>query len=139
MAQLPANARPLYRICTRKSRLGFGKYGELYTVGDILKIDPHYLVWCYTAMEQISFASDILEELGVAPIKKPGTDKDAYFEWTRARSAQYTQEERMHGAAKKKLREKSRAVANLMAAKRSTSFTKGQLQAINHGHIKKIR
>ena len=136
MANLPENSRPLYRICTRKSRLGFGKYGELYTVGDILKVDPPYLVWCYTAMEQISFTADILEELGIAPIKKPGTDKDAYFAWRRERSAQFTPEERMHGAYKKKLREKSRAVAELMAAKRSTSLTKGQLQAINHGHIK---
>lgn len=87
-------------------------------------------------MEQISFAPDILEELSIAPIKKPGTDKDAYFAWRRERSAQFTAEERMHGAAKKKLREKSRAVAELMAAKRDTSFTKGQLQAVNHGHIK---
>lgn len=136
MAQLPANSRPLYRICTRKSRLGFGKYGDSFTVGDIIKIDPPYIVWCYTAMEQISFASDILEELGVAPIKKPGTNKDAYFEWTRARSAQFSIEERMHGAVKKKAREKSRAVGRLMAAKRSTTYTKGQLQAINHGHFK---
>lgn len=134
--ELPANSRALYRICTRKSRLGFGKYTDLYTVGDILKIDPVYLVWVYTACEKISFTQDILDELGLPKIVKPGVDKDLYFTWHRERSAGFTEEERMHGAVKKKAKERAKAIGRLMDAKKYTTFTKGQLQAINHGHKK---
>lgn len=134
--ELPANSRPLYRICTRKSRLGFGKYTDFFTVGDILKIDPAYIVWVYTACEKVSFAQDILDELGLPKIAKPGVDKDLYFTWHRERSAQFTPEERMHGAAKKKARAKQKAIGRLVAAREATSFSKGQLQAMNHGHLK---
>lgn len=137
MAQLPEYSRPLYRICTRKSRLGFGKYSDLYTVGDILKADPKYIVWAYTSCENISFAQDILDELNLPLIKKPGTDKDVYFDWLRSRSAQFSKEERMHGAAKKKMREKKSAIASYIRVRNSVSLSKGQLQAINHGHFKK--
>ena len=136
MAQLPANARPLYRILTRKSRLGFGKYSDLYTVEDILKINPRYIVWVYSAFDKISFAPDILEELGCRQISKPGKDEEVSREWDRARSAQYTREERFHGWQKKKARLKAHAVVRLVTATRETTYTKGQLQAINHGHTK---
>ena len=44
MAELPQNSRALYRICTKKSVIGFGKYADL-TVGDVLKIDKQYIVY----------------------------------------------------------------------------------------------
>lgn len=135
MGQIPANSVALYRICTEKSVLGFGKYADL-KVGDILKIDEEYIVWAYASLEKISFHRDILDRLGLPTIPKPGTETKVLFDWRRRRSAKYSEEERMHGAFIKKIGKKREAKAKLIRAERSTYRSRGELQAINHGHRK---
>lgn len=132
MAELPNNSRALYRICTEKSRIGFGKYADL-TVGDVLKIDKGYIVYLYYSAPKFSLHASILERLEMQPIAKPGTSEDELRAWRRKESAKYTAEERMHGWMKKRARIKRNAVGALMRAKEAARFTKGQLQAINHG------
>ncbi len=138
MADLPKNSVALYRICTRKSVLGIGKYADL-PIGDILKIDPEYVVWAYAALEKISLHKEIIAELGIREIKKPGVDMEVLWEYRRKISERFTAEERMHGAAKRKSGKRAEAYARLMAAKRENQHlsTKGHLQAVNQGHIKK--
>lgn len=132
MAELPQNSRALYRICTKKSVIGFGKYADL-TVGDVLKIDKQYIVYLYYSVPKFSLHQSILDELEMPAIPKPGTSEDALKAWNRAESAKYTAEERMHGWIKKRNRIKRNAVGRLIRAKDAERFTKGQLQAINHG------
>lgn len=134
--KLPQNSRPLYRICTKKSRLAFGKYADL-TVGDALKIDEDYIVWLYFCKPDFSLHRDILDELGIIPIEKPGTDEAALKEYRWKKSQQFTEEQRMHGYFKKRNLLKRRAIGRLMAAKDAARMTKGQLQSLNHGHGKK--
>lgn len=138
MAELPKGAVALYRIMTRKSVLGFGKFSDL-PIGDILKIEPSYVVWAYASFDKISLHKDIIEELGIREIKKPGHDMTVLYEWEKARSAQFTKEERMHGALKKKIGRKKQAIAILKRVERDNAYygeNKARLQAINHGHIK---
>lgn len=135
MAQIPTDAVARYRICTEKSLLGFGKYADL-PVGDILKIDEEYIVWAYAFKEKISFKKEILERLGVREIEKPGTDESVLWDWKKKREEGYTKEQRLHGVFAKARGKKKQAIAILRRACRETSFTKGQLQANNHGHIK---
>ena len=130
--KLPANSRPLYRILTEKSPLNFGKYGDL-TLGDILKVDEEYCVWMYANMPNISFHQRILDALGLPKINKPGICPQVLYDWKEKREQQYTEEERLHGKFAKARWRKKEAVARLLEAKRKTTFTKGQLQAINHG------
>ena len=135
MAQLPPNSVAIYRICTEKSLLGFGKYEDL-PVGDILKVDEEYIVWVYANCEKVSFKKEILDALGVRQIQKPGIDPDILREWKRKQSEQFTEEERKHGAYAKYWGRKRAAKANLARVERSVRRTKGELQAINHGHRK---
>ncbi|MBR1690578.1 MAG: hypothetical protein IJ713_07605 [Oscillibacter sp.] len=111
MSGVPAGCVVRYRICTGKSILGFGKYADL-RVGDILA------------------------GLRLPSIEKPGTDPEAFYAWKRKRSEGFTEEERMHGAFIKARGKRAMAVAKLIRAEKETRFTKGQLQAINHGHRK---
>jgi hypothetical protein len=135
MAQLPPNAVPLLRICTKKSRLGFGQYSDL-TVGDIMRLDPQYLVWCYGHFDKISFCDEILTELEIPPIPKPGTDERLVWRWCDARAAKFTEEEKFHGRVKKARMMKGRRMSQYISVKNATYQSKAELQAINHGHLK---
>lgn len=67
----------------RDYRLPFGIM-RARKVSDLLSWGPkwkNYLGWLYFNSENISFSTDILEELGIAPIDKPGTNLEAYKEW----------------------------------------------------------
>lgn len=136
MANLPENARALYRIMADKSRLGFGKYSDM-TVRDVIKIDPPYLAWAYYCLANVSLKPEILEELGLEPIAKPGTDEARLKAWKRKRSEGYTEEERLHGYYKIYRKQRSKAIGGYLRVRNATSFSKAQLQAINHGHMKK--
>ena len=131
----------LYRILTEKSRLGFGKFGVL-TIKDILTIDKgEYLAYCYYCISKISFTDTILESIGVTDrIAKPGIDKAKFQAWQKARrqaiSAQLSEEQRLHGRFVWYNRGRRRDKAALAKAERETSYTKAQLQSINHGHMK---
>lgn len=135
MAKLPPNAVPLYRICTKKSRLGFGQYSDL-VVGDIMRLDPQYIVWCYGHYDKISFCDEILTELEIPKIPKPGTDELLVWKWRDAQSAKFTEEERFHGRVKKARMMKGRAIARCINVEKATYQSKAELQAINHGHLK---
>lgn len=131
---LPANCRPLYRILTKKSKLGFGKYADL-TVGDVMKINPPYLEYLYYCHEQISFCKEIMEELDLEPIAKPGKDEERLKERDRAKSAKYTAEQRMHGWMKIRRTNKKIAILKMLDAEKKANYTKEILQAGNHGHF----
>lgn len=131
--KLPAGSRPLYRILTEKSPLNFGKYAD-FKLGDVLKINEEYVVWLYAMTPQISLHRDILERLGLPAIKKPGTDEQVLKDWKRREREKYTEKEQLHGRYAMLRKIKRQKVARLMEAKQAGSFTKGQLQAINHGH-----
>ena len=131
--KLPANSRPLYRILTEKSPLNFGKYGDL-TLGDVLKVDEEYCVWMYANMPNISFHQRILDALGLPKIDKPGICPQVLWDWKKKIEAEYTAEQQRNGRFAKARGKRKEAVARYLEAKRATSFTKGQLQAINHGH-----
>ena len=134
--KLPQNSRPLCRICTKKSRLAFGQYADL-TVGDVLKVNEDYIIWLYYCKPDFSLHKDIIEELGLIPIPKPGTDENALHEYRHKIRMQYTDEEALHGWMKKKRLIEKKKVGRMLAVKKATSFTKGQLQSMNHGHGKK--
>lgn len=131
--KLPANSRPLYRICTKKSRLGFGKYADM-TVGDVLKLQPEYIVYLYAMKPDFSLHADILAELGLRAIHKPGTDEEVLHEYRIAQREGLTDEQIMHGKYKRKLLKQRKAVGKLLAARQYTTFRKGELQSANHGH-----
>lgn len=134
MANLPAGSHALYRIMTEKSVIGFGKYADM-RVGDILKVDPTYIAWAYFSCSMVSFKKEILEDVGITTaISKPGTSEEAFKEWKRKQSEGYTEEERQHYHYAHVRAQKGAALARLCDAKRATTFTKGQLQALNHGH-----
>lgn len=137
MAELPQNAVALYRIMSEKSYLGFGKYGDL-PVGDILKIDPEYIVWVYACKEKCSFSKEILEKLGVREVKKPGIDPGALYEWKDKQEEGFTEEQIMHGRMIRNKGKKAQARANLIRVEKynRVTGTKGALQAVNHGHRK---
>ena len=132
-AKLPEGSRALYRIMTEKSTLGFGKYADL-KVGDVIKVDPSYIVFAYYKLSNVSFSKQILEQLNIKPIDKPGTSEKGLLEWKRERDKQFTPEERrirwMHFC----VRGKKVSIAKLCQVQRSTHLTKGELMAINHGH-----
>lgn len=135
MPELPKNSVALYRICSEKSTLGFGKYADL-PVGDILKIDRQYIVWCYAHYDKISFKHEILESLGCRIIPKPGHDEEIMHEWCRAESAKYSREQQERGYYKRLRGKRAEAYAKLHRAEKETYYTKAQLQAINHGKMK---
>ncbi len=133
MAQLPAGAVALYRIMTEKSVPGFGKYADL-PVGEILKVDPDYVVWLYATYDKISLKKELIERLGIREIKKPGNDPEVLKEYLRAKSAGYNREERAHYFMKKAKGRRAQDYAKYIRAREAAAFTKGELQAINHGH-----
>ncbi len=134
MATLPPNSVALLRICTEKSRLGFGKYGDL-TVGDILKVDRKYVAYIYYNIEKVSFKKDILEDLHITPIAKPGKDKEAWWAWEREYESSFTEEQQLHGRFQRARVRKAVQRARLVREIRATSYSKRDLQAINHGHM----
>ena len=135
MANLPPNSVALYRILTEKSVVGFGKYADM-TIHDVLCVDEEYVVWLYAAKEKISLCRALKERFGLPDIPKPGVNMQVFYDYKDRISAQFTAEERMHGAFKKKMGKRAEARAILCDVKRQVTFTKGELQSMNHGHGK---
>lgn len=137
MPELPPNSRPLYRILTEKSRPGFGKYTD-FTVSDILKVQPSYIAYLYFQHPQISFKEEILQKASITRrIAKPGTDIEGYREWERQQRQGLTPEQIRNGKIKRARLKKKKALGAYLNARKAEAFTKGQLQAINHGHPNK--
>jgi len=131
--KLPPNCRPLYRILTEKSKLGFGKYADFF-VGDILKIDEQYIVWLYCSNPQISLHKDILDRLGLPQIQKPGVDDDVRKEWNRNKASQYTREQQEHYHYHLYRKRKKKAICKMLQGQSESHYSKEQLKAINQGH-----
>ena len=132
--ELSQNTVTTLRVLSRKSKIGFGKHHDL-TVADLLIADRQYLIWLYYNNAMISFASDIVDELELIPIAKPGTDKAAHREYRKRQSEKYTEEERLHWRYRKSQISRSVAKSKLARVITATSFSKGELQAINHGKL----
>ena len=126
----------LLRVLTKKSKIGFGKHADM-TVGDIIICDNGYIAWLYYNMAGITFCNEILDEFGFVRIDKPGTDKDAQREWRMRQSEDYTDEERLHYKFRHHQIQRKVAKRRLSVAIGKENLSKGQLQAINHGHFRK--
>lgn len=123
------------RVLTKKSKLGFGRYRD-WTVADILIQKPSYIPWVYYCVSGISFCEEILQYLHIENrIQKPGYDEAAYREYQRALTETFTKEERDHHFWQVAKVRKRKAKAALAREITKTSFTKGELQAINHGKL----
>jgi hypothetical protein len=73
---------PTLRILTRKSKLGFGKYGD-YTVQELLNLRMYLvLISPYYKLTSINYIEDVLIELKITEkyrIEKPSSNKEAYY------------------------------------------------------------
>ena len=123
----------LLRVLTKKSRLGFGKHADM-TVADVIACHKSYISWLYYNMAGITFCEEILDEFEFVRIAKPGTSRDAEREWRKNQSAKYSDEERTHYNFRKSQIKRKVAKGRLAIAIGQETLTKGQLQAINHGH-----
>lgn len=130
---IPQNAVTKLRIMTRKSKFSFGKFKD-ETVENVIRLQRAYIAFCYYSIESISFADDILDELKIARIQKPGKDEEALNEYQREISSQYTREERFHGWMKRKNIQRKMAYAQKSRTIREVFETKGARQTKNHGH-----
>lgn len=131
---LPQGAIAKLRVLTKKSRIGFGKHHDK-TVADILICDKTYIAFAYYNIQHISFCDEILDEMELIRIDKPGKSDETFKAWRRAQSDKYTEEERRHGWMIHKRISKKAAKAKAVRSERYVSFTKGELQAINHGKM----
>ena len=70
---------PILRILSRKSTLGFGKYGDL-SIQQLLDLRKgQYIRWVYYNFEGITFQDDILKEASIFDndkISKPGRNPE---------------------------------------------------------------
>ena len=130
---IPQNAVTKLRIMTRKSKFSFGKFKD-ETVENVIRLQRAYIAFCYYSIESISFADDILDELEIDRIQKPGKSEDALTEYQRKVSGQYTREERFHGWMKRKNIQRKMACAQKSRTVREVFETKGAMQTKNHGH-----
>ena len=124
----------LLRTLTGKSVMWFGKYEGL-KVQQI--IDLHYkdyLRWLYYNVAGITFTKDVLIAItinGERTILKPGVAPEKHqqvFEENRKNMHLFTKN---HNDRIMRIRAKTR----LIDACHSVSFTKGQLQAVNHSKM----
>ena len=112
---------PTLRTLTRKSKLGFGKWKK-HTVQEVLNHKKHQvLVYAYYHLTSINFTEDILTELKITEdyrLKKPGSNNEEYV--------RLLKENTYIPFMKHNIK--------FMAVNKKTYFTKGQLQAKNHGY-----
>ena len=70
-----------------------------------------------------------------SPTREEASDEDAYREYQRERTARYSKEERDHYFWRKSQRNRKIKKAKQVRVERATSFSKQELQAINHGKM----
>ena len=125
------------RVLTRKSKFKFGKYSDM-TVRDVLICAPYYIARTYYYCANISFADDILDEMQIMErLSKPSKDPDAYLRWLRAKSRQYSDEEREHNRFIQWHKQKKKAKAAYTRARiyEDAASRKGILQTRNQGKM----
>lgn len=126
------------RRCTMKSRIGFGKYAAC-TIAEVLHTDPSWIRQLYYTVETIDFTDDVKEAALIrVTIDKPGISEEAWVEnraiITAELRAAMTDEERLKYWAHRKKVERSRRKTATMKDYFATRMSKGQMQAVNHGH-----
>lgn len=134
--KMPDNAVARYRIMTEKSVLGFGKYGDL-PIGEIMKVDREYLVWTYFHFDKISYHERILGQLGCRRIAKPGHDDRELREYNKARFDALTDDRKQIVRFSIANGKRKHAKSKLYQAIDDTYYSKRQLQAINHGKMRR--
>ena len=135
--KIPQNSVTTLRVLTKKSKIGFGRNADL-TVADVIIIDKSYIAWMYYNMANISLRDDILEELRMEKVDKPGKNEELFRSWCRAESEKYSDEERFRGAMKKKRIKANMEKAERYRERNAATLSKGQMQAANHGKMKLI-
>ena len=129
---IPQNAVTKLRILTKKSKMGFGKFSDM-TVSDVLIAKKDYIPFVYYNIAPVSFSDDIIDELKMTRIPKPGTNKDVWYAYKKAVSDQFTPEQREHGRLKRYQIRKSIERAALARAISDEDVSRGALQSKNHG------
>lgn len=122
---------------TRKALIGWGKYKD-YTVEQLITALPQEIVWLYYHVEWMTFTDDILDEVKIFEherIEKPGIDQEMFEKrlnnFIRSRYKNKDIANFVVAAKEKKRRRRA-----LQIVEESVNFTKGQLQAMNHGHMR---
>jgi hypothetical protein len=140
------------RKMTLKSKFTDGKYKGC-SVEKVVSTNPQYIQYVYYNYPKIDFSDDVfgMMKMSIKRINKPGIDVDYFYSITRGQKtvADKTEAEllkmingiRMNGGIvhpqiialyyEKKARKQDKENVN------SETITKKQLQAINHGKIKK--
>ena len=129
---IPSNAVTKLRILTKKSKMGFGKFADM-TVSDILIAKKDYIPFVYYNIAPVSFSDDIIDELKMVRIAKPGTNKDIWYAYKKAISDQFTPEQREHGRFKMYQNRKSIGRAALARAIKAEDSSRGARQTKNQG------
>lgn len=130
--------RILKRTLTERSTLGFGEFAGV-SIRSIINVKYTYIGWIYYNYEIIDFNDDIKRELRLIEIPKPGIAPKVYADWIRKYGEKLTDEEKMHGVAKKRAGAARAAKVRLAAAEYAGSLSKRVLQGINQGRIKPPR
>ena len=116
---------PTLRTLTRKSKLGFGTYGDL-TVQRILDMYmPLALVTPYYTITNINYTEDILLELKITEeyrIEKPSSNRDEYYRF------------REENGYPLKTRGAGRLGADKLRLSQRNWLKKEELQRKQHGH-----
>lgn len=111
---------PTLRTMTRKSKMSFGKYKDK-TVQEMLDLKRNLdLISPYYKLTSINYTEDILNELKITKqyrIKKPSANKEMYYKFLNKNGYEL----RVRGQGADKLK------------KQTKSFSKSQLQGMNHG------
>ena len=127
----------LLRTMTRKSTFSGGQYNGV-TVQSVINLGitgKEYVIYSYFQMSMISFADDILLELGITEefkINKPGKDITAKWKY---KDATYTEQDRLENWKWKNKHNCDTAKHN--KRRDSVMFNKKNLMANNHNNFNK--
>jgi len=121
----------ILRTLTEKSTLGVGKLGYL-KVGELMKLEKHpYLRRIYYTYSGISFCAEVLRKIGIPEdylIAKPGINPELCDKLNEEKQSKIGFFERQHIRKRKK----GNKIEYLGFVRATNTFSKRELQAINH-------
>ena len=123
------------RVLAPKSKMNFGKFADM-TVKDAIIADRDYLIWVYYHCSNISFNDEILNELEIIPIQKPGISNSMFFECKKRYSMKHFTKEQQEHYRFIKYRNRKRAAIAAVVRDAKSYPTKGALAWKNQGHTK---
>lgn len=127
---------PLLRTMTWKSMMNFGKYQDL-SVQQVFDLNhTAYLRWVYYNSSKITFIEEILDSLHISDqyrIVKPGTDAEMC---EKLNAIKFNIMCKMYNPkhVMAKIANGSKIKAQNFRHEDRRTFSKGNLQRINHGH-----